>query len=390
MKYKDTKQFYITLPYTKSSYTSNVGGNFLTDRSAATGTEGTVKITSDGNQFDVWANIEQNLQKLISAWQTTTVAGESATTGEAGTGESAGQATRRMASSQPYYMLDKSVGLITVNAPRPLLEKVESYINSLKKELYKQVIIEAKIIEVYLEDSSKIGLDWSQVLEDFDLSGVVSFGDSSGQVYPWIEAEPGEDSPTRFVSTIQMASTGFTTLLNAIEKQGESRVLSNPKITVLNGQPALISVGRDVAYIKEVSSEYNADTATYTYTATTDSIVEGIALGVVATVKNDKSAVLQLTPITTEIVGDQILYEDFGSGLRVGVPEVGVREMSTIVTVKNGEMLIIGGLIDSVETEDSDMAPMMNNVPVLKYLFGVEEKVMEKRELVILLTPTII
>ena len=99
---------------------------------------------------------------------------------------------------------------------------------------------------------------------------------------------------------------------------------------------------------------------------------------------------MQLTPITTEIIGDAILYEDFGAGLRVGVPEVGIREMSTIVTVRNGEMLIIGGLIDSIDSDDSEMAPMMNNIPVLKYLFGVEEKVKEKRELVILLTPTII
>jgi general secretion pathway protein D/MSHA biogenesis protein MshL len=74
----------------------------------------------------------------------------------------------------------------------------------------------------------------------------------------------------------------------------------------------------------------------------------------------------------------------------IGLPEVNVREMSTMVKVKNGEMLIIGGLIDSAEGNHGKFAPIVGDIPVLKYLFGYEEKRNEKRELVILLTPRVL
>ena len=75
--------------------------------------------------------------------------------------------------------------------------------------------------------------------------------------------------------------------------------------------------------------------------------------------------------------------------LEVGLPQISVREMSTMVEVEDGEMLIIGGLIDSVEGKTGSFAPIVGNIPVIKYLFGVEEKTLQKRELVILLTPKV-
>ena len=389
VKYKETRQFHIKIPSIKGSYTSSVGGNFLAQSQSTTGSEGTVKITSSDNQFDFWSSLDANLSTLVNAWSTVTVQEATGAAAQDTGGDTTAQATRRVASGQPYYIIDKSVGLITVTAPRPLLEKVEEYISTLSEELYRQVIIEAKIIEVFLTDNSKIGIDWSQVLKDFNVQALLGLG-AGGQVYPWIEALPGQSSPTQFVSSVNMSADWLTAMINALEEQGETRVLSNPKITVLNGQPALLSVGKDISYISEIKSEYNPDTGLVSYTATTDSIVEGIALGVVASITSDKSAILHLTPITTDIIGDSVVYEEFGSGLKVGVPEIGVREMSTMVQVKNGEVLIIGGLIDSIDDNSSKMAPVLGKIPLLRYLFGVEEKKINKRELVILLTPRIV
>ena len=104
---------------------------------------------------------------------------------------------------------------------------------------------------------------------------------------------------------------------------------------------------------------------------------------------DEDSVILHLTPITTDIVGDEIEYKQIGFG-EIGLPVVQVRQMSTMVQVNNGEMLIIGGLIDSANRKDESFAPVVGKIPLVRYLFGVEEKVMEKRELVILLTPRII
>ncbi len=426
VKYRETRRFHVAIPYMKGTYDSNVGGNYLTDRDAATGTEGTVKVTSSANEWDVWQNITANLDMIIQEWRTqTTEQKETVTTedteaqGEATGATSVQQATRRVALGQSYYTIDRSIGLITVSAPRPLLEKIEYYLNTLKKELYRQVVIEAKIIEVFLQDNSKIGIDWSSVLKNFNITGLVEFGTAVGggegalgMVFPWsptpndrrkgvntgnpVNSPYPDTYPNAFVSTISLANVGFNVMLNALNEQGDATVLSNPKLTVLNGQPAIISVGKDIAYIKEISSEVNSDTGTTSYTVTTDSVVEGISFGVMASIIDDDTVIMHLTPITTDLVpaadGQDIEYIHFGRNdeLTVGLPKVQIREMSTMVQVDNGEMLIIGGLIDSVEGSSGEFAPILGDIPLIRYLFGVETKRMEKRELVILLTPKII
>jgi MSHA type pilus biogenesis protein MshL len=406
VKYRETRKYHVAIPYMKGDYTSTVGGNFLTDRDAATGTEGTVKVKSADNKFDVWENITTNLDLILQEWRTQkteqqeTIATEETRDSSTSASEAkVQQATRRVSLGQSYYTVDKNIGLITVSAPRPLLEKVEHYLDTLKTELYRQVVIEAKIIEVFLKDNSKMGLDWSRVLKDFNISGLVEFGTGGllGQVYPWNppdDLKPNANYPATFpdsfIYRVSLEAVPFTAVLNALNEQGDTTVLSNPKLTVLNGQPAVISIGTDIAYIKEVSSDVNNETGTVTYTAETDSVVEGIAFGVLASIIDNESVILHLTPVTTDLVNDVIEYREFGIGLSVGLPQVQIREMSTMVQVNNGEMLIIGGLIDSIEAKDSAFAPIVGNIPLVKYLFGFEEKRMEKRELVILLTPKII
>ncbi len=189
-------------------------------------------------------------------------------------------------------------------------------------------------------------------------------------------------------------------MLNALNEQGDSHVLSNPKLTVLNGQPALISVGKDIAYVKQVTAEVDNDAnsgGTTTYTAEVGNVVQGVALGVMATIRDDETIVMHLTPITTDLenltADGNIPVTTVGTGpgaVQLGLPIVRVREMSTMVEVSSGEMLIIGGIIDSIEANSGAFAPGLGNIPVVKYLFGVEEKTLQKRELVILLTPKII
>jgi len=428
---KETKVYQIGVPAMKGAYTSTVGGNFLADREAASGTEGTVKIASADNKFDVWENIEKNLNVLLgvvesggervkNASMTATAndkvnesgsvnskegngsvnatgaagtASESKEAGQAQSSEKTVKSVRQTADDGAYFVIDKSVGLITVTAKPVVLKKVENYLNTLKKQLYQQVSIEAKIIEVFLQDNSKIGLDWSAILKDFPITGTTTFG-NNGQVYPHLPAAAG--FANTFVSKIDLDPLNFRVLLNALNEQGDARVLANPKITVLNGQPAIISVGKDIAYVKSVTRTITTGvTLVETFTAEVDNVVQGIALGVMASILDGKKVVLHLTPLTTDIDNlepdGSVRMTSIGDGaIELGLPQVSVREMSTMVQVDDGEMLIIGGLIDSKENKTGDFAPGLGSIPVVKYLFGVEEKQLQKRELVILLTPKII
>lgn len=413
IRYKITRQYHVSIPYMKGEYTTNVGGDFIPtgeEVNTGTSTEGTAKITSTGNEFDVWKNITDNLTLLMAQEKTEKIDASPAANAKTGLDGQTDQkkgapkegavqlSTLRKSKETPYFFIDKALGIVTVTAPLRLQKIIDSYFKNLNNELYRQVIIEAKIIEVYLKDNSKIGIDWSSVLKNFDISGLVDFG-YFGQVYPQVKYSQGDSIPqgneigdhVPFVSKITLNSAPFSVMLNALNEQGDATVLSNPKVTAMNGQPAVLSVFKNIAYIKKVEvTQGTQESPGDTYSVTPGTVSEGVAFGVLPSIVDEDSVILHLTPITTDLVNDQIEERTFPDGSVIGLPQVNVREMSTMVKVHNGEMVIIGGLIDKVEGKTGDFAPVLGSIPLVKYLFGVEEKRMEKRELVILLTPRVI
>jgi len=429
IKYRETKKFQVAMPFSRQEFSTGTGGDVLggqIEGQTKNNIEGTIKIVSEKNEFDIWKNIESNMDSILKIERTvaiSTLEADGATTdtaagkNEVNTNTVTKKETKSTTGSlDNYYLIDKPVGLITVTAPRPILEKVEAYFTSLRKELYKQISIEAKIIEVQLIDSSAIGINWTQVLENFNIAGAVRFGaqemvngvTSFGQIFPYVFSNDTDGKwndgtnhgasydPTRLVSNVRINTANFDVFLNALKTQGNTKILSNPKISVLNGQPAMISVGRNVSYVKQVDSVVTAGANgnTITYTAKAGSILSGVGLGLTATILDNNEIIMNLVPVTSELEeGSQNAVVVAGQGdtsISMGLPIVNVREMSTTVRVKDGEMLVIGGLISDMNTEEGNFAPVVGDIPLLKYLFGHEEKVKNKRELIILLKPRII
>jgi general secretion pathway protein D/MSHA biogenesis protein MshL len=241
--------------------------------------------------------------------------------------------------------------------------------------MYKQISIEAKILEVTLEKSSEKGIDWSSLLKDSSFNLNMSFGDA-GRVYP---------DPGGFLDTITLGTKSFELILDALESQGTTKVLANPRISVMNGQPAVIYVGDNVTYISEV--ETTADTGTVTTAVTTAQVVSGLRLEVYATIMSDDEIVMSIIPMISQLE-EPIEYRQFGLN-QVGLPYVRERTMNSIVRLKNGEMLIVGGLIQSVESDAGSNIAGLGKIPGLKYLFGNKEENLVRKELVILLRPRI-
>lgn len=291
-----------------------------------------------------------------------------------------------------FYTLDKHLGVLNVTAPITVQDRVESYIDNLRDQTFRQVQIEAKIIEVYFKDDSKIGIDWGQVGSEFTRSlqvdGLLGLGNPAKSIGNF-------NNIGKVVDSVNLSNTGFTMILNALESQGDTKVLSNPRLTVMNGQPALISVGKSTRYIDQIEAETDSDNGTTTFTSESANVVEGVSFGVVASIVDDDRVILKITPVTTELdetnasAGERMKYRAVGQGT-VGLPVVNIREMTTTAELTNNEMLVVGGLIDETESEDSNMMPGLGKIPVVKYLFGTEEKKHHKRELVILLVPTIL
>jgi len=185
--------------------------------------------------------------------------------------------------------VDPALGLITVTAPRPLLEKIGIYLDNLKEEMYKQITIEAKILEVTLEKSSQKGIDWSGLLKDSAFNFTMEFG-NAGQIYP---------NSGGVIDTIKIGSKDFDLLLDALDEQGTTKVLSNPRISVMNGQPAVIYVGDNVTYISEVDT--TSDEGVVTTSATTAQVVSGLRLEVYATIMSDNEIVMSIIPMISQL-----------------------------------------------------------------------------------------
>jgi len=387
IKHKETKKFHVAMPFMSPQFNLGVGGDVLGGNNVASHEmTGKIQITSqpeNANSFDIWANIRQNLDQILDIWTTEEVVTPPAA--PAGQQMLAGVETAQPAvvsnrkPGKGYYTIDKPVGLITVTAPRSLLEKVSNYIENLKKELYKQVSIEAKIVEVTLSADNRTGINWEDLLQN--PSNPFSLSLDFQKLNP---AYPGTQNKFLTVKT-----QNFALILDAIEEQGHVEVISNPKISVMNGQPAMISVGSTLTYIDNVDA--TVQDGVVSYSVETSSVMSGLGMAVIATIIDDNEVILTLTPVTSK-VQTPIQYKQFGTaGSEVGLPEVDIREMTTLVKIKNGEMLIVGGLIDSTSDYSEAQIPGVGDLPgVAGKLFGESGAIKERKELVILLRPVVL
>ncbi|NOX25280.1 MAG: type II and III secretion system protein [Deltaproteobacteria bacterium] len=380
IKHKETKRFHIAMPFMSMNYSVGIGGDVL-GSTEGSNMSGTLNMASNKNKFDIWKNIKKNLDKILEIWSAPVpVSTPAASAAISSTKAQAAKVVPSAAVYTPppdagkgYYTIDQPIGLITVTAPRSLLIKVSSYLNNLKAELYKQITIEAKIVEVTLTNDDTTGINWDDLLSN-------SFGLK-------LDFQKMSSSSTH-AQFLTLENKNFSLVLDAIKQQGHVEVLSSPKISVMNGQPAMLSVGQNVKYVDSVSSTTDGTTGSITYTVNTASVMSGLGLGVVATIGDNNEIILSLTPVTSKLTLP-IEYKVFGAN-QVGLPKVNLREMNTLVRVKDGEMLIVGGLIDNSSSYADSHVSGLGRIPLIGKLFRNNGTSSVKKELIILLRPHIV
>jgi len=398
------------------------------------------KTTRYINRFDVWKSIRQNLDVILriseeygaktEGSRKDDVAGKAEGSGSVhgpgqpgvfaageGTGvQSQGgtyegraraemEASRSLLKSATWrrsgdgeYTVDESLGIITVTTTATLQKSVKKYIDTLKKWLFCQVSIKAHILEVTLSEGSSKGIDWSKVLKAVErdsalISGNIEYGDQ-GNVYEvnYTDLGAATREGLRLLGKVSLAPTDFKLYVNALEEQGKVHTLSEPRLNLLNGSPGVLTVGENVRYIREISKDVDTSgsTSTITYTAETDDILTGLAFFVMCNVLEDDQMVLYLTPVTSQLK-EPIEYKVIGdSNLQIGLPRVKVRQMSTMAKVRDGDLLILGGLIDEISENNISEIPLLGKIPWIKWAFRNEIKSKERRELIVILQPRIL
>ena len=281
-------------------------------------------------------------------------------------------------------IVSPQAGLVTVRGLPTEIDAVEKFISDTETHLHRQVIIEAKIMEVTLNDDYQQGVHWNEVLgslgkTDFTFS-------TSGN----INGNP-ISSNIGGATSLSFSGPDFSGVIDLLQTQGNVQVLSSPRITATNNQKAVIKVGEDEYFVTDVSST----TTTGTSTTTTPEVeltpfFSGIALDVTPQIDKDGSVILHVHPSVT-LTDEQNKTIQLGSEeLILPLAQSRVRESDTIIRAKSGEIVIIGGLIETYTIDQESKTPLLGDIPLLGGLFKSVSATTQKRELVILLKPVVI
>lgn len=354
IRYKETKKYHLAMPDFEEGLDTSLGGNMLPDTEGDAGLDATATLEINSDKFKFWEDLKEGLGSIIDC------------------------------ADCPAPILDKTLGVITVTASRSVQEAVRRYLAEIEKAAYRQVVIEAKIIEVSLTEGHEQGVDWEGVFGGKTFSGTVELGDANG--YWW---QNGNGWNT-FLNGITINDVTWDVIVAAFEKYGDTRILSNPKIHLLNGHSSVFSAGRVQSYLEGCNVTTSGESGATTEEPEIGSVTQGLSVGIKANILDDnKSVILYVFPAITRVIEMRDI-----SSTRCGMvqaPETAVREMATYARVRDGEYLVIGGLISESNDKKTKKIPYLGDVPYLgKWLFSYESMQNTKTELVIILKPRIL
>ena len=281
-------------------------------------------------------------------------------------------------------IVSPQAGLVTIKALPGEIAAVKRFIESTEEHLRRQVIIEAKIMEVTLNDDYQQGVKWDQVLGHIE-STDIGFSTTGNIIGNTISSAVGG------VTSLSFLNKDFSGVIDLLSTQGNVQVLSSPRITATNNQKAIIKVGEDEYFVTDVSST----TTTGTSTTTTPEIdltpfFSGIALDVTPQIDANGEVILHIHPSVT-ITDEQtktIRLSD--QDIILPLAQSSVRESDTIIRARSGEIVVIGGLIETRKVDIESKTPFFGEIPIMGALFKSKSESVQKKELVILLKPVVI
>lgn len=302
-------------------------------------------------------------------------------------------------------------GVMVVRALPGTMRQVEEFLDTVQESLVRQVILEARIIEVTLSDEYQTGINWGAVGTS---GGQRVFGAQTGGGNVFQEGRSGtqgssfdfgSDDPFGVddgqltadafggVFSMGVGRGGFSAFIEALEGQGDVQVLSSPRVSTVNNQKAVIKVGNDEFFVTDVTTQTRTvGTTTETQASDIDlnPFFSGIALDVTPYVDDGDWVTLHVQPSVSE-VRDQIKEINLGDDdLVLPLASSDIRQSDSIVRAQSGEMVVIGGLIEEREESEEFGVPYLQNIPLLGALFRHTRQETRKTELVILLRPQIV
>lgn len=310
-------------------------------------------------------------------------------------------------------MMTPQAGMVVVKALPHELSAVREFLERSELSVKRQVILEAKILEVRLSEGFEAGVNWGAIsgqlthahnLQDgfpigtdgsaptgefrnLTQSILVNNADGSQRIE---EVGARELIGGTFASLIQVQD--ITKLLSLLETQGAVQVLSSPRVSTVNNQKAVIRVGSDEYFVTGISNNQTSNAATTTSTPSIElsPFFSGISLDVTPQISENGDVILHIHPVVSEVTDQQKVFTVGSEAFALPLALRGIRESDSIVKASNGQVIVLGGLMTESSNNQRGKRPFLGDVPILNGLFTTKNKARSKTELVILLRPIVV
>jgi len=349
--------------------TSSSSGGMVSTSNMNTGeSQSGIEIRSN-DEFRFWSTLSKQIENILNRPEDTYQAGAP--------------------------VIDRESGLVTITGTKKQLDRVEDYLDNLINRLHKQVLIDVKMYAVTLKKGKETGIDWREIykLQNFTITAerIRSKNINSGGFtnpgsgnLPFIN-DPAIGKIATFTDIVMNAQ--LNTIVKFLESQGDVQSVSNPKVLTLNNQSAMITVGTQYFYkIKNSTTLSNTGGSTVAQNEIIDSVFAGILLDITPEIAADGTITLKINPSVSDTV-TPVTNDNIN---RTMPPDLVRRQMASVVTVKDGSHVILGGLITDRVQNDTNKVPLLGDIPVLGYAFKYDEQTDEKVELVIIVTPHLV
>ena len=335
-----------------SSNSSNSGSNSNSESSEQT--NGTfIRSTT---KSDFWGELKETLVSIV---------------GDSGGGR--------------QVVVTPQAGLVTIRAYPNEIRQVRNFIKTAESHLQRQVILEAKVLEVTLSDGYQQGIHWESVLGHAG-STDITFGTS-----PSTGLSDKITSVLGGVTSLQLKGSDFSTMISLLDTQGDVDVLSSPRVTASNNQKAVIKVGTDEYFVTDVSSTTVAGTTPVTTPEVElTPFFSGIALDVTPQIDAEGNVLLHIHPSVIDIKEQTKTIKISDSTLELPLAQSEIRESDTVIKAASGDVVVIGGLMKSENIELVSKVPLLGDIPYLGEAFTNRANSTVKTELVILLKPVVV
>ncbi len=298
-------------------------------------------------------------------------------------------------------VVDRHAGLVVVRAMPGELRDVEAYLQRAQANMQRQVILEAKIVEVRLNDGFQSGIDWAALSRsggDQLFVGQAGISDGNASLY---DADgqlsraamlTGQAAAFGNLFAFGGASADFGALIRLLSTQGEVQVLSSPRISTLNNQKAVIKVGSDEFFVTDISSttSSNASSTVTSPDITLTPFFSGIALDVTPQISEEGDVILHIHPSVSEVTDQNKNITVSGQSQQLPLALSTVRESDSVVRARSGQVVVIGGLMQNRSSNDDAAVPGVGDVPLFGELFKQKRDRNSRSELVILLKPLVV